>query len=100
MASQHLQIPDELKACMLEEQANLLRQSAQNLRVLTEGKADYHRVKKALQVIDLDTESLFKANKGTYFDVEPASVGEEADDSSDEELRAPRLPPRTWTKNR
>ena len=37
MASQFVDIPDDLKAFMLEEQAGLSRQNLQNLRVLTGG---------------------------------------------------------------
>ena len=89
MAAQHLQLPDELKAYMLEEQANLSKQSAQNLRVLTEGKADYQRVKKALQVIDVEGESLFKSGKTTFFETEnymASSLNEENDSDEDDDF--------------
>ena len=70
-ASKFLQIPNELKAVMLEEQANLSKQSAQNLRVLTAGKNDYEAVRRAMQVMDVGEESLFKSgNRRNYLTVD------------------------------
>lgn len=89
-AAQYVQLPDELKAYMLEEQANLSRQSAQNLRVLTEGRADYQRVRKALQVIDVDGESIMRPGKTAFYEADAsahssllthADDAEESDDS-------------------
>ena len=81
-ASQFLPLSDELKAFMMEEQAGLSKQSLQNLRVLTEGKREFARVKKALQIIDTEEEPLVKANKSSFLG---CGLGEEMEPESDEE---------------
>ena len=81
-AAQYLSLPDELKAFMMEEQAGLSRQSLQNLRVLTEGKHEFTRVKKALQIIDTEEEPLVKSNKQSFLG---HGLREEAEQESDEE---------------
>ena len=84
--SKYLPLPDELKAIMLEEQSGLSKQGTQNLRVLTEGKHDYAKVRKALQVLDTEEESLFKG-KGNYLIAEESQSGSEdnEEDFIDEE---------------
>ena len=79
-ASKYMVIPDELKAFMLEEESGLTKQGSQNLRVLTEGRHEYDRVRRALQVLDVEEESLFKSGKSNYM-VSP----EEEDEISEEE---------------
>ena len=56
-----------MKAFMMEEQAGLTRQGVQNLRTITGGKASYDEVRKALQVLDVDEESIVKPGKTSYF---------------------------------
>ena len=88
-ASRFLSIPDELKAFMLEEQSGLTRQGSQNLRVLTEGRHEYDRVRKALQVLDTEEEPIFKSGgKSSYLAEEPEDdePSEEEDDTIDEEI--------------
>ena len=84
-ASRYMSLPDELRAFMLEEQAGLSKQGIQNLRVLTEGKHEYGRVKKALQVLDTEEESLFKSTKASYLTAEPLGDGQDAESGSDSE---------------
>ena len=89
-ASRFIDIPNELKAFMLEEQSGLTRQGSQNLRVLTEGKHEYERVRKALQVLDTEDEPIFKSGKNNYLAAEveePSEPDEESDeDMIDEEV--------------
>ena len=90
-ASRYLPLPSELKAVMLEEQANLSKQGLQNLRVLTGGKNDYETVRKAMQLMDIGDESLFKSSgKPSYltsevFEEKNEDIGDKEDDSDDEE---------------
>ena len=79
-AAQHLPLSDELRAFMLEEQAGLSKQGLQNLRVLTEGRHEFAKVKKALHVLDTEEESLFKSSKGNFLAASAASDGEVTDD--------------------
>ena len=68
-ADKYLQIPSELKAFMLKEQAGLSRQGVQNLRVLTAGVPNYDKVRQALKILDTEDESLFKSgSKTSYFE--------------------------------
>ena len=88
-AAKFLPLPDELKAFMLEEQSGLSRQGVQNLRVLTEGKHEYAKVKKALQVLDTEEEPLFKSGKNNYLTTpdEGEDCGSETEDEyMDEEV--------------
>ena len=48
-ASRYIQIPDDLKAFMMEEQASLSKQNLQNLRSLTGGASSFSQVMKGLQ---------------------------------------------------
>ena len=67
-ADQFLRLPEDLKGFMMEEQAGLSKQNLQNLRVLTAGNSNYDSVRKALKVLDIEEESLFRSNsKGNYF---------------------------------
>ena len=86
-ADKYLTLPDELKAFMLEEQAGLSKQGVQNLRVLTGGSNNYREVRKALQIMDTEGESLFKApGKANFFgDPEEAVSSAAADDEQDED---------------
>ena len=80
-ASRFLPLPSELKAVMLEEQANLSKQGLQNLRVLTGGKSDYETVRKAMQLMDVGEESLFKSSgKPSYVVSETSGEGAVAAD--------------------
>ena len=91
-ASKYMVIPDELKAFMLEEQSGLTKQGSQNLRVLTEGRHEYDRVRRALQVLDVEEESLFKSGKSNYMvspeEEDEFSEEETDDDQIDEEIFA------------
>lgn len=74
---------------MLEEQSGLTKQGAQNLRVLTGGQHDYARVRKALQVLDTEEESLFKTGKDSCLATEEIygdSGSETDDDMIDEDI--------------
>lgn len=84
-ASRFLQLPDELKAFMMEEQAGLSKQGLQNLRVLTEGRHEYDSVRRALRIIDTEEESLFKSGKTSYLEMSNASQEPlaETDDEQD-----------------
>lgn len=82
-ADPFLNIPDELKAFLLEEQANLNKQNLQNLRTITGGICDYSSVKKALQILDTQEEPISKKTSGQYFQSEPPDQPSEG--SSDEE---------------
>ena len=62
-------IPDELKAFLLEEQANLNKQNLQNLRTITAGSQDYSSVKKALQILDTQEEPLSKKNSSQFLEL-------------------------------
>ena len=87
--SKYLNLPDELKAVMLEEQSGLTKQGTQNLRVLTGGQHDYARVRKALQVLDTEEESLFKTGKNSFLATEEIygdSGSETDDDMIDEDI--------------
>ena len=120
-ASKYMAIPDELKAFMLEEQSGLTKQGSQNLTVLTEGRHEYAHVRKALQVLDVEEESLFKSGKSSYLvspeeervsdsesdselvDEEVYAVLKEKDLDEDEALSflAQHVPRRrTWSENR
>ena len=59
----------------------LTKQGSQNLRVLTEGRHEYDRVRRALQVLDVEEESLFKSGREGNYMVSP----EEEDEFSEEE---------------
>ena len=61
-ADQYLQLPEDLKGFMMEEQAGLTKQGLQNLRVLTAGDPNYRSVCKALKLLDVEEESLFRSN--------------------------------------
>lgn len=66
-ASKYIQIPDELKAFMLEEQSGLTHQGIQNLRALTGGRHQYAEVQRALKLLDIEEESMFKSDgKSSY----------------------------------
>eukprot|EP00435_Cladocopium_sp_Y103_P074255 s37_g47.t1 len=65
-AAKYVEIPDDLKAFMLEEQAGLSKQNLQNLRSLTGGAADYSKVIKALQILDTEDEPIMRS-KNTFF---------------------------------
>lgn len=67
VASRYIAIPEEIKGILLEEQSGLSKQSMQSLRVLTKGQHSYSEVRKALQVLDLDEESIVKPGKVNYF---------------------------------
>ena len=82
--SKYLNLPDELKAIMLEEQSGLSKQGTQNLRVLTEGRHDYSRVRRALQILDTEEESLFKAGRGNYLQFEEEDDAESYETDEDE----------------
>lgn len=84
-ASQYMVIPDELRAFMLEEQSGLTKQGLQNLRVLTDGKHEYSRVRRALQVLDIGDESLFKAGKPSFL-VNPDGESNKGAGDSEEDL--------------
>lgn len=87
-AEKYLNLPDELKAIMIEEQANLSHQGIQNLRVLTGGSGKYEDVRKALRIMDVEDESIFKAKnaKNTYVasaaDSSESEVDTEEDDAA------------------
>ncbi|CAJ1456378.1 unnamed protein product [Effrenium voratum] len=57
-AEKFMPIPNEIKAFMTEENAGLSKQGLQNLRTLTQGASDFGAVRRALQVLDLDEESI------------------------------------------
>ena len=59
-ASKFLPFPDELKAVMLEEQANISKQALQNIRVRTNGQNCYEATRRAMQIMDVGDDSLFK----------------------------------------
>ena len=88
-AAPYVNLPDDLKAIMLEEQAGLSRQGLQNLKVLTQGQADYGQVRRALRILDTEEESVLKGSgKPSFFQhFEDAGISETADDevSEDEE---------------
>ena len=67
VASRYIAIPEEIKGILLEEQSGLSKQSMQSLRVLTKGQHSYSELRKALQVLDLDEESIVKPGKVNYF---------------------------------
>lgn len=79
-AERYLSIPDELKAIMVEEQANLTHQGVQDLRVLTGGSGRYDDVRRALRIMDVEDESLFKSKTA-----KPSYLGTEAEESSESE---------------
>ncbi len=86
-ADPFLSIPDELKAFLLEEQANLNKQNQQNLRTITGGVCDYSSVKKALQILDTQEEPISKKSGGQFFqsDLTEQSLEDSSDDESDVE---------------
>jgi len=96
MASQFVDIPDDLKAFMLEEQAGLSRQNLQNLRVLTGGEQSFTKVVRALQVLDVDDEPIMKSkgqsyleeNQGTSYFLEDDDASEDDDDFEEVEIHA------------
>jgi len=61
-AARFVNLPDDLKAFMMEEQGGLSKQNLQNLRVLTGGASNFSSVVRALQVLGVDDEPLLKAN--------------------------------------
>ena len=87
-ATPFINIPDDLKAFMLEEQANLSKQSVQNLRVLTGGSSDFRQVLKALRVLDTDEEPIAKNKHSSYFegDAHGSNYDHFDDDVSEEEF--------------
>ena len=86
-ARRFMDIPEELKGIMLEEQAGLSRQGAQNLRTLTGGQHDYRQVRKALQVLDCEEESMIKGQKPSYLlDIEQAESEGDYEPDQDEEI--------------
>lgn len=82
-ADPFMTIPDELKAFLLEEQANLNKQNLQNLRTITAGSQDYSSVKKALQILDTQEEPLSKKSPGQFFEQPLEGHPEECEDSDD-----------------
>ena len=87
-ADQYLQLPEDLKGFMMEEQAGLTKQGLQNLRVLTAGDPNYRSVCKALKLLDVEEESLFRSNpKGNYFMNDEDSLDDDsAPDDDDPDL--------------
>lgn len=86
-AKRYIDIPVELKGIMLEEQAGLSRQGAQNLRTLTGGQHDYRQVRRALQVLDCEEESMIKGQKPSYLlDEDFAENQDGTYDPEDEEI--------------
>ena len=87
-ATPFINIPDDLKAFMLEEQANLSKQSVQNLRVLTGLSSDFRQVLKALRILDTDEEPIAKNKHSSYFesDVHGSNYDHLDDDVSEEEF--------------
>ena len=77
-ASRFIELPDDVKAFMLEEQAGLTKQGVQNLRTITGGRTSYEAVRKALQVLDVEGESITRPGKTSYFHDEGV-VAEEQD---------------------
>ena len=82
-ASSYMEIPNEIKAFLLEEQAGLSAQGKQNLRSMTGGEVDYDKVKKALVALDIDEEPIVKGHphKAAQF----FQHGDEKDDNSPRE---------------
>lgn len=81
LAERYMQIPDNLKGMMLEEQAGLGKQSALNLRTLTGNSIDFRDVTQALKVLDLEEEGINMKGKASHF---VGMANEEA--SEDEEM--------------
>lgn len=82
-ASKFLPLPDQLKAVMLEEQANISKQAVQNLRALTNGQSSYEATRKALQIMDVGEDSLFKQGaKHGYLIEEPCPSAAAAEPSA------------------
>jgi hypothetical protein len=67
LAERYMQIPDNLKGMMLEEQAGLGKQSALNLRMLTGGSTGFREVTHALKVLDLEEEGISMKGKASHF---------------------------------
>eukprot|EP00913_Durusdinium_trenchii_P030920 g28961.t1 len=84
IAGRFLSIPEEIKGILLEEQSGLSKQSMQSLRVLTKGQHSYSEVKKALQVLDLDEESIIKPGKVSYYG--DLAENEDTDSEVDDEV--------------
>ncbi|CAK9057574.1 unnamed protein product [Durusdinium trenchii] len=74
----------EIKGILLEKQLGLSRQSMQSLRVLTKGQHSYSEVKKVLQVLDLDEESIIKPGKVSYYG--DLTENEDTDSEVDDEV--------------
>ena len=67
LAERYMEIPDNLKGMMLEEQAGLGKQSALNLRTLTGGSTGFRDVTQALKVLDLEEEGISMKGKANHF---------------------------------
>ena len=85
LANRYVSLPEDIKGILLEEQSGLPRQAMQNLRVLTKGQHSYSEVKKALQILDLDEESMIKSGKTSYFGG-ASEVEHSESDIDDEEI--------------
>ncbi|CAE7481054.1 SRR1, partial [Symbiodinium sp. CCMP2456] len=83
----YLPMAPELKAFILEETAGLTKQGVQNLRTLTGGGTDYHRVMNALKLLDVEEEPMMKG-KSTLMVAGEGADEEESDDSDMENLLA------------
>ena len=89
LAEKYMQIPDDLKGIMLEEQAGLGKQGVMNLRTLTNGQTDYQSVSRALKVLDLEDEGMLQKGKSSHFVGMASGSGdgpEEEEDDTDSEL--------------
>ena len=86
-ASQYLEIPEELRGFMMEEQSGLNKQGLQNLRVLTNGSSSFSDVKKALQILDTEEESVVKSgSRPTFYGQAAADDAEQpSEDEEDDE---------------
>ena len=86
-AGSYIDIPNEIKAFLLEEQAGLSAQGKQNLRTMTGGEVDFERVKKALVALDVDEEPIVKSNPGKsaqYFQHSGEAADQQGDDVESE----------------
>ena len=79
-ASKFIELPNDLKAFMLEDQAGLSRQNLQNLRSLTGGSTEFSKVIRALQVLDVDDEPIVRAKQQSTYLAEPGDVKVSAED--------------------
>jgi hypothetical protein len=66
-ADRFVQLPNDMKGFMLEEQSGLSKQGLQNLRALTGGSSGFDVVKKALRAIDTEEESMCRPKGSNYF---------------------------------